>query len=113
MMYGERFDALEARIKRLEEMADGENKGVVSGIIEGATTFAFNLLLHELERACPSFSVTRFRDEFRRISLASIAAAIPDAAGPRQSEARRVLRQAAEERLEDLISDLIPPSIHD
>lgn len=112
-MYRERLDALEARINKIEEEEDAGDKGVVSGIMEGATNFAFSMLLHELERSCPTFSVARFRDEFRRISLASIVAAIPDTAEPRQAEARRVLRQVVEERLEELISDLIPPSIYD
>lgn len=108
----DRISALEARVAYLEEMMDTEPDDIVGSTVENFKCPAFKRLLLELERTT-DFSTAMFRTAFREQSLRMLEGARAEVINNRNEAAANELFMVLAVRLDEFISDLIPPSIYD
>lgn len=100
----ERIDELE---RQLEDHRNFEPDTTVADCLESTEHFVFAMLLIELHRTVPGFSV----DEFRRKIIALQAES--NAAMPSSNEDERRFGAFIAARTNDLIAELIPPQVEE
>lgn len=109
----DRLSALEERVSRLENLEAIEPVDILTEWIADTEKMAFKLLLQELELHVEGFSLAAFRETFRDIARRSAAAGVSAGSNERSKQAAERLVEVFNARLEEIISDLIPPSIYE
>lgn len=108
-----RIAALEARVRKIEDVIDTVPENLVGEWLENTRDLAFRQLLVELEQHVSGFSASAFRSRFGIFTHEIIEAVMARMASARTRDAIALIQTVLHKRTDELMDDLFPPKPED